>query len=102
MDAFRARLDVTVPGESSRRGFGSAALKVNGSIFAMLPGDQLVVKLPRTRVTALLEAGAGQPFDAGKGTPMKEWITVASDEERTWRDLAEEACEFVRSRLHPT
>lgn len=67
----------------------------------MLPGDQLVVKLPRGRVTALLLAGAGQPFDAGKGTPMKEWITVTSDEERTWRDLAEEAYDFLRSRSHP-
>lgn len=96
-EVFRGRPDVSLPGESVRRGFGSAALKVRGSLFAMLAADQLVLKLPRAHVTALLAAGAGQPFDAGKGIPMKEWVII-DDEERTWRDLAEQAYDFGRSR----
>lgn len=101
VEGFHDRPDVTVPAESGRRSFGSAALKVGGSIFAMLQGDQLVVKLPRARVTALVKAGIGQPFDAGKGIRMKEWVTVSDVDEHVWRDLAEEAYAFVRSRSRP-
>ena len=70
---------VTLP-EPGARGFGSAALKINSKIFAMLVGGRLVVKLPRTRVTELIETGRGEPFDAGKGTPMKEWVAPTGDE----------------------
>jgi hypothetical protein len=45
---------VSVPAESARRGFGSSALKINGSIFAMLSKDRLVVKRPSDRVEALI------------------------------------------------
>lgn len=102
VEGFGGRPDVTVPSGSARRGFGSTALKVHGSIFAMLRGDQLVVKLPRARVTALLEAGTGQAFDAGKGTPMKDWIALshAMDEE-IWREVTEEAYGFVHRRSRP-
>ena len=96
--ALAGRPGVTVPGESGRRGFGSSALKVNGSIFAMLTGGHLVVKLPRDRVDALIAKGTGGPFDAGKGKPMKEWLTVVRDDDETWTTLTEEALEFVGSR----
>ncbi len=88
---------VEVP-DSSRRGFGSDALKVDGSIFAMVHGGRLVVKLPRHRVDFLIGAGTGLPFDAGKGRPMKEWLTVAADDDETWLTLAREALDFVGTR----
>ena len=94
---FAGRPGISVP-EPGRHGFGSSALRVNGSIFAMLVGGRLVVKLPRHRVDALIGSGAGGGFDAGKGRPMKEWLTVAGDEEETWRALAIEAIDFVGSR----
>ncbi|MGI8827166.1 MAG: hypothetical protein ACR2JC_16300 [Chloroflexota bacterium] len=94
VDALAAEPGVTAPGESGRREFGSSALKVNGSIFAMLTRGLLVVKLPRDRVNASIQDGIGDPFDAGKGTPMKEWLTVAGDED-TWLTLAREALDFV-------
>jgi hypothetical protein len=96
VDAFSQESGVTLPYESGGRGFGSTALKVNGSIFAMLTRGRLVVKLPRDRVTALIDDGVGSPFDAGKGTPMKEWLTVMRDDEGTWQALAREALSFVR------
>ncbi len=96
--AFADRPGVTVPTGTGRGAFGSTALKVNGSIFAMLVGGQLVVKLPRDRVAALVADGIGRPFDAGKGTPMKEWVSVASGSHRTWLALSDEALDFVGSR----
>jgi TfoX/Sxy family transcriptional regulator of competence genes len=88
---------VEVP-EGTRRRFGSDALKVNGSIFAMVTGGSLVVKLPRHRVDALISDGTGAPFDAGKGRPMKEWVRVATDDQATWLALSREALDFVGRR----
>jgi hypothetical protein len=61
----------------------------------MLPRDRLVLKLPRDRVQALIAEGVGTVFDANKGTPMKEWLTVLSTEPSTWESLAREAMAFV-------
>jgi hypothetical protein len=94
VDAFVRRPGVTGPGGDRRR-FGSSVLKVNGSIFAMLTRDELVLKLPRARVRELISEGAGRPFDAGKGTPMKEWVVVADPDLDGWRELTEEALAFV-------
>jgi hypothetical protein len=81
--------------QSGKRSFGANALKVNGKIFAMLVRGALVIKLPKARVQTLIESGAGAPFDAGKGKPMKEWVTLEGDE-RKWTKLAREAYAFVR------
>lgn len=100
VEEFMSASGVTRPGQPGERGFGSAALKVNGSIFAMLTRGRLVVKLPRGRVDTLITSGVGDPFDAGKTRPMKEWLTVVAVDDATWRSLAYEALDFVGSR-HP-
>ncbi|SDP82642.1 Transcriptional regulator of competence genes, TfoX/Sxy family [Arthrobacter sp. ok909] len=97
VEEFAASPGVSIPGEPGRRGFGSSALKVNGSIFAMISGGKLVLKLPHARVAALIGTGAGTPFDAGKGRPMKEWLTVTADDKESWLALAREALDFVGS-----
>ncbi len=84
---------VTPPG--SGRGFGSAALRFQNKIFAMLARGRLVVKLPKTRVDALVAAGDGVRFDAGKGTPMKEWFSLDPSSELAWTPLAREGLDFV-------
>jgi hypothetical protein len=87
---------VTPPG--SGRGFGSAALRIQNKIFAMLADGQLVVKLPKARVDALVAAGEGVRFDAGKGTPMKEWFSLQPTSGLAWAPLAREALDFVGHR----
>jgi hypothetical protein len=99
VDAFDGTPGVTPPQPArSGRTFGSSALKVNNRIFAMLSGGMLVVKLPRDRVAALIAAGDGAPFDAGKGTPMKEWLAVGAEGHGRWEALSREALDFVRAK----
>ena len=96
-DALTGAPGVAPPGASGKRGFGSAALTVDGSIFAMVTRGSLVLKLPRERVDALVAEGGGAPFDAGRGRTMREWV-VLGDDAGADLPLAREALEFVRTR----
>jgi len=79
-------------------GFGRSALRYQGKIFAMLVRGRLVVKLPARRVDELVEAGDGIHFDANKGTPMREWLSLDQGSGQDWLALAGEALDFARSR----
>src|SRR6266516_407826 len=72
-------------------GFGRTALRFQGKIFAMLVRGRLVLKLPAARVDALVEAGDGVHFDANKGTPMREWLSLDPGSGQDWLALAREA-----------
>ena len=76
------------------RRFGSNGLRVNGKVFAMMSQGTLDVKLPKSRVDALVDAGIGERFDPGHGRVMKEWLMV-TDPRARWRELAIEAHDFV-------
>lgn len=77
------------------KGFGKGALKAEGKIFAMISSkDQLVVKLSKHRVNALVASGAGLRFEPRPRKPMKEWLVVTG-ENSEWLPVAKEACEFV-------
>ncbi len=83
----------------ARKRFGSSELKVHNKIFAMLVRGKLVVKLPRSRVDALVDSGGGEHFDPRHdGRLMKEWLVVGSASEEEWLSLAREAMEFVESK----
>jgi TfoX/Sxy family transcriptional regulator of competence genes len=88
--AFSKHRDVTAGTMMSSYG-----LKVNGKIFAMFGRGEFVAKLPKSKVDALVDAGAGERFDPGHGRMMKEWIAIADHPER-WIDLATEAYVFVK------
>ncbi len=78
-------------------GFGRGSLRYRGKIFAMLVRGRLVVKLPEIRVAELITAGEGVAFDANKGTPMREWLSVDPGAGLDWRVLATEALDFARA-----
>ena len=77
-------------------GFGRTALRFQNKIFVMLVRGHLVLKLPAERIDALVAAGDGVRFDASKGMPMKEWLSLAPESGEPWL-LAHEALDFARS-----
>jgi hypothetical protein len=90
--AFLRRPGITQQG----RGFGSAALKIRGKMFATLsPAGAFVVKLPRQRVDALVADGQGRPFEPGPGRVMTEWLELHAASGQDWASQAEEALAFV-------
>ncbi len=83
-----------------KKGLGSKALCVAGRMFAVLSATgQLVVKLEKARVDALVSAGRGTRFEPFHGRPMHEWFVADLGEEKDWLPLAQEALSFVRN--HP-
>ena len=76
-------------------GFGRGALRYRRKIFAMFVRGQLVVKLPGPRVDELVADGHGERFDANKGTPMKEWLSLDPGSAQDWLPLAREALDFA-------
>ena len=96
VERFRDEPGVTPPSPGGK--FGASGLKTGGKLFAMVTRDKLVVKLPKERVEELVAASTGEPYDAGKGRPMKVWVAVDPRHHRLWDALASEALEFVRRR----
>jgi hypothetical protein len=86
---------VTPPSGGS--GFGRSALRWEKKIFAMLVRGRLVVKLPAARVDVLVADGDGLRFDANKGTPMREWLSLHPESGLPWLPLAREALDFAQA-----
>ena len=97
-DEFAGQPGVRIPDSSARRAFGSSALKVERldlrDAERRLSGGQAPAR-PRRRAH---RGGTGGPYDAGKGRPMAEWLTVMTADDHSWLALAREAMEFVASR----
>src|SRR5690349_4790874 len=71
-------------------------LRVGKEFLALVDykGSGLVVKLPRARVTELVDAGIGKPF-APAGKVFKEWLSVPAPDRALWRKLLREGLAFV-------
>lgn len=54
----------------------------------------LVVKLPKERVAELIADGDGLPF-APATRVFKEWVAIATFDEKVWTTLIEESMRFV-------
>ncbi len=97
--ALKPLVEVLSPetGVTVEKGWGSSSvvLKARGKIFVMLVNDELVLKLPKSRVDELVDSSAGRRFDPRRdGRLMKEWI-VLSAPQTSWTELAREALRFV-------
>ena len=96
VEAFAADTDVAHGGG---KGFGSAALKVNDKIFAMVSSKgHFVVKLPRERVEELVARGIVDYLNPGRGKLMKEWVALDGSNS-LWITLALEARRFVAEEI---
>jgi hypothetical protein len=58
----------------------------------------LVVKLPRERVSELVESGRGDRF-APAGRVFSEWVAIPSVDRSLWQEALAEAVEFAREGL---
>lgn len=75
---------------------GYPCLRCEGNFFAsVIPqSGNLVVKLPKTRVTSLIEDGTGLAF-APNGRQFKEWVQFAERDRQLWQTVMAEAMAFV-------
>ncbi len=69
--------------------------RTNAFVATVAPatGDA-VMKLPKARVTAMIEAGLGRPF-APAGKVFREWVALPDVDDKTWESLLDEAIDFV-------
>jgi hypothetical protein len=58
----------------------------------------LVVKLPRERVTELIDIGRGDPF-APAGKVFREWVSIPTVDRGLWQQVLAEAVAFARQGL---
>ena len=71
-----ARASAEMSGIEHRKMFGFPALFINGTMFAGVMGEAIVVRLPDGERQALIERGEATPSVA-MGRVMKEWVNLA-------------------------
>ena len=65
---------------------------------APTPRPRYVGRHTYAEVMPAEDGGDGVHFDANKGTPMKEWLSLDPDSGQDWLSLAREALDFAQSR----
>ena len=75
---------------------GGRCARVDGEFLGLVDdrGSGMVVKLPKERVTELIEQGVGRPFAPAKKV-FREWVSVPKRDRRRWRSFLRESVEFV-------
>ena len=71
------------------------SLKIKRKMFAFPNEENIVVKLPKERVTELLNSGEGLPYDPGNGKIMKEWVIIPLKSSDKWTDYVKEGMKFA-------
>ncbi len=73
----------------------SPGLKTAGKFYGFASADDLVVKLPSSRVDELIDSGRGSPCSPRPGRPMKEWVRITAPDEKSCLSYLLEARSFV-------
>ena len=71
------------------------SLKIRKKMFVFFGKGKIVLKLPKERVTELLNSKEGLPYDPGTGNIMKEWVIIPEEFSNKWQDLTLEAKEYA-------
>ena len=71
------------------------SLKIRRKMFCLFGNNTFVVKLPKARVTELLESKKGLPYDPGNGKIMKKWVIIPESLADKWIAFAQEGKEFA-------
>jgi hypothetical protein len=84
------------PGVTQGTMMGYPCLRANGAFFACVERatGHLIVKLPASRVAALVATGQALPF-APSGRTFREWAAFPVADPGEWRALLAEAREFA-------
>ena len=87
----------SIPGARVKKMFGAQGLIVNdGPVAASLyKNGCMTFKLPQSRIAQLLENPNIRLFEPRAGMTMKDWVEVPFEESAQWRQLVEEALEYV-------
>ena len=78
-------------------GRGAQGMKHGGKMITMFYKGDLVVKLAPERVSEIVAAGEGEPFDPGTGKPMADRALVRASRKDSWVALCEESAEHARA-----
>ena len=95
---FNQVTELLLEDETVSRGtmMGFPCLRVNSAFFASADhrtGD-LIVKLSKEHVAALIDEGTGRPF-APAGRTFREWVVIPDRDQDRWTGLLGEALLFV-------
>lgn len=79
--------------------FGKPCLKINKKAFAAFFKECMVFKLGAEEITLLVDKYPGsENWDpSGKKRAMKDWLQVPAEFSDDWRNLAQQALQFVEA-----
>ena len=102
-EKYKAKIDemlLVMPGVKGSKAFGYPAYKINGKIFAFVGGKGISIKLPATRVKALIDGKVMKPFEVAEGNVWREWLSIQRESPEEYEqdvELFEESVEFLLS-----
>jgi hypothetical protein len=91
LELFYATPQTEYPVERAKL-FGFDCLRINGKVFAKLHNGHLVMKLPASRIAALIDSGQVNTYEH-RGRMLKEWAVIEASKDII--ALAEEARVFT-------
>ena len=97
-EGLKQRL-LAIDGVVASQMFGKACLKFQGKAFVAQHNDAIVFKLTGdAHKKALGQTGAVLWDPSGKGRPMKEWVALPAESNKTFTTLSKAALDYAREK----